>query len=256
MASSSGKTFDQVNATAANTKYTINKYKWHPYVTIDGKRWATENIGATATNPNGHYFAWGYTEGCVRNSANDGWVLASDNTTARQFNNSTYTSKTASTFEDAAYANWGGDWRMPTSDEFHTLLKNRFSAWTNNFNSQSVKGLIVWEAQSGDAGYYKPANYSSNQICRKIEDNGTTSYESHLVSYNYESTTPLIFFPAAGYGNISTLSTSSNYFWSSTFDSSGKALILNFRQVNPNDDLQTKCACMQYIGMPIRPVSD
>lgn len=26
--------------------------------------------------------------------------------------------------DDAAHVNWGGDWRMPTKDEFDDLLKN------------------------------------------------------------------------------------------------------------------------------------
>ena len=48
--------------TVANTKYTIDDNGWHPYVTIGGKKWATENFGATDEDRFGSYhsgFNWG-----------------------------------------------------------------------------------------------------------------------------------------------------------------------------------------------------
>ena len=111
----------KTDATAANTKYTIGNTNWHPYVTIDGKKWATMNVGATSETDAGHYFAWGYAEGCVRNTANSGWVLASDNTTEKDFDTADFPNRDASSFQDAATSNWGGSWRMPTRAEFEAL---------------------------------------------------------------------------------------------------------------------------------------
>ena len=112
----------KTDATAANTKYTINNGNWHPYVTIDGKKWATMNVGATSETDAGHYFAWGYAEGCVRNTAGSGWVLASDNTTVKDFGTEDFPNRDASSFQDAATSNWGGSWRMPTKAEFEALV--------------------------------------------------------------------------------------------------------------------------------------
>ena len=109
----------KTDATAANTKYTINNGNWHPYVTIGGKKWATMNIGATSETDAGHYFAWGHAEGCVRNTS--GWVLASDNTTEKDFDTEDFPNRDASSFQDAATSNWGGSWRMPTNAEFEEL---------------------------------------------------------------------------------------------------------------------------------------
>ena len=47
-----------------------------------GPYWATTNIGASTPEEYGYYFAWGYTEGCVRNSSNDGWVKADDSSSS------------------------------------------------------------------------------------------------------------------------------------------------------------------------------
>lgn len=57
----------KTDATAANTKYTIGNTNWHPYVTIDGKKWATMNIGATSAIEVGKYFMWGEITGLTSN---------------------------------------------------------------------------------------------------------------------------------------------------------------------------------------------
>lgn len=223
-------------------------------------KWAKVNIGAIKPADFGHYFAWGYTDGCVRNSANSGWVSVSD-MTAKQFDKTTdFPNLDNTSFQDAATANWGSNWRMPTSDEFLALLKNMPSEWGENYNSTGVNGLIVWNKPgSSDAGYYKPSTYNGtdNKKCRKMNDDGTsTSGIEHTFSNYDTSTDDHIFFPAAGFGNNSLLNTSSNYFWSSTFVSSGKAHILFFQKKDTGDDIHAKYGGFQQIGMPIRPVSD
>lgn len=237
----------------------------HEYVMIKAKyngstetyrKWALMNSGATKPEDFGHYFAWGYTDGCVRNSTNNGWVSVSD-MTAKQFDETTdFPNLDDTSFQDAATANWGGDWRMPTSDEFLALLKNMPSEWGENYNSTGVNGLIVWNKPgSSDAGYYKPSTYNGtdNKKCRKMKDDGKSENGIEHTFSDYDtSTDDHIFFPAAGFGNNSLFYTSSNYFWSSTFVSSGKAHNLNFR----NTDILAKQEGFQQMGMPIRPVSD
>ena len=65
-ATSTGKSFDAVNVTAAGKAYTVRNEGWHPYVELGGTKWATMNIGATAeTGPGsyGDYFMWGEIKG-------------------------------------------------------------------------------------------------------------------------------------------------------------------------------------------------
>ena len=133
LASSSGKTFDQANATAANTKYTINNGNWHPYVTIGGKKWATMNIGATSATEAGTYFAWGDVTGQTPSgstfSTSFDWGHAPFNNGASGYDATYFASVKDSECpggilalkNDAANANWGGSWRMPTQAEFEAL---------------------------------------------------------------------------------------------------------------------------------------
>ena len=133
LASSSGKTFDQANATAANTKYTINNGNWHPYVTIGGKKWATMNIGVTSATEAGTYFAWGDVTGQTPSgstfSTSFDWAQAPFNNGASGYNATYFASVKDSECpggilalkNDAANANWGGSWRMPTKAEFEAL---------------------------------------------------------------------------------------------------------------------------------------
>ena len=43
--------------------------------------------------------------------------------------------------DDAARVHMGGDWRMPTMDEFQELLDNTNNAWVDNFKGTGVNGM-------------------------------------------------------------------------------------------------------------------
>lgn len=124
-----GTNLSEAKTIAANTIYNIGSMDaseidpntYHAYVEINGLKWATMNVGATSETDAGHYFAWGYAEGCVRNTAGSGWVLASDNTIEKYFDTADFPNRDASSFQDAATSNWGGSWRMPTRAEFEAL---------------------------------------------------------------------------------------------------------------------------------------
>ena len=42
--------------------------------------------------------------------------------------------------DDAARANMGGDWRMPTKAEFQELIDNTTNQWVTNYNGSGVNG--------------------------------------------------------------------------------------------------------------------
>ncbi len=65
-------------------------------------KWAGWNIGATKPEEIGGYYAWGETA------------------TKETYSRSTWTA-TTETFQDAATANWGDNWRMPTLREMNEL---------------------------------------------------------------------------------------------------------------------------------------
>ena len=120
-----------------------------------GPYWATTNIGAEKPEDYGYYFWWGDTVGYKRE--NNKWVASDGSNSNFSFtsdNTSTY-NKSVSTLQsegwitsggvlspehDAAQRHWGGDWRMPTKQEFDDLDSKCDWIWTT---LNGIKGYIV-----------------------------------------------------------------------------------------------------------------
>lgn len=113
------------------TSGTINGYDWVDLGLPSGLKWATCNIGAENPEDYGDYYAWGETE-----------------------TKSTYTEENSITYGveiedisgnpeyDAATANWGSTWRMPTKEDCAELVNECTWQWTtqNGVNGQKVTG--------------------------------------------------------------------------------------------------------------------
>ena len=109
--------------------------------------WATMNVGANASEEYGDYFAWGETEPKdIYNWSTYKWCNGSQRTqtkycTALRFG--TVDNKTVLELaDDAAQANWGGTWRMPTKEEIDDLVYLCSWEWTtqNGVSGQKVTG--------------------------------------------------------------------------------------------------------------------
>ena len=99
-----------------------DQYNGYEYVDLglpSGLKWATCNVGATSPEDYGDYFAWGETspkaEYTIENSITYGEQMSDISGNAQY---------------DAATANWGGIWRMPTKDEMQELLDYCEFEWT------------------------------------------------------------------------------------------------------------------------------
>ena len=183
----------------------------HEYVDLGlSVKWATCNVGATKPEEYGDYFAWGETQPKSNyNWSSYKWCRGSYDTQTKYCTDSYYgtvdNKTTLDLSDDAARANWGGSWRMPTDAELTELREQ--CTWT-------------WTTQNGVYGY-------------KV-----TSKKS---GYTNKS----IFLPAAGYRYDSSLSNagSGGYYWSSSLDTdtpygawyvcfySGSVLRLNYYRV-------------------------
>ena len=110
-------------------------------------KWATFNVGATKPEEYGDYFAWGETEPKeVYNWSTYKWCKGSEKSQTKYCTSSSYGTVDNKTVleaaDDAARANWGGSWRMPTKAEQDELRNNCTWTWTtqNGVNGYKVTG--------------------------------------------------------------------------------------------------------------------
>ena len=120
-------------------------------------KWATCNVGANNPEDYGDYFAWGETTTKDTYSwSTYKYCNGSSSTLTKYCNNSSYVNngftdnKTQLELsDDAARANWGGSWRMPTDAE-KTELRTECT-WT-------------WTTQNGKNGYTVTSKSNGNSI--------------------------------------------------------------------------------------------
>ena len=120
---------------------TPEENKDHDYVDLglpSGTLWATCNVGANTPEEYGDYFAWGETKPKdVYSWSTYQYCVGSNNTLTKYCSRSMYgyngftDSLTILLPEDdAAIANWGDGWRMPTRQEWQELFNNTTYTWT------------------------------------------------------------------------------------------------------------------------------
>ena len=145
-------------------------------------KWANMNVGAEAVTDYGTYFAWGETAGITVSGASStvvgspaktifnwytyAWCNGASSSMTKystsasywddNINNDTPDNKTQlDEGDDAARANWGGDWRMPTKDELNALYATKLASgytWTWKTNYNSVSGCNGWEITCSATG--------------------------------------------------------------------------------------------------------
>lgn len=106
--------------------------------------WRAWNVGASKPEDYGNYFAWGETSSKSSYSWNNYKFGHSQNGEFSKYDTGLGTdNKTVLEAEDdAATANLGGNWRMPTYKEWKELVENCTWTWTtrNGVNGMQVKG--------------------------------------------------------------------------------------------------------------------
>lgn len=117
----------------------------HPHAVDLGLsvKWACCNVGANSPEEYGDYFAWGETspKSCYTPENYQHWVGYYD-CGVWCIEYVTLNSDISGTQYDAATANWGGAWRMPTYSELNELKSSCTWEWTtlNGVDGQRVTG--------------------------------------------------------------------------------------------------------------------
>ena len=121
----------------------------HAYVEIGGIKWATMNIGANSITDGGLYFQWGDTQGYTETQVGtdktfdfSDYKWTNDNGSTFTKYNATDNKLTLDISDDAVNAAWGGNWRMPTINEYSTLAEAANCIFTEDYQGSGVSGII------------------------------------------------------------------------------------------------------------------
>ena len=126
-------------------------------------KWAPWNVGASKAEENGAYFAWGeinakktynwgtyywMAEGKSDWTNINKYQIADGQFSADWYAKDQFIGDGKSTLEsedDAATANWGSGWRMPTMAELEELMNEDNCTWTwvENYNDSDLNGYEV-----------------------------------------------------------------------------------------------------------------
>ena len=186
----------------------------HTYVDLglpSGLLWATCNVGADTPDDYGDYFAWGETQPKDNFSwTNYQYCMGSFNTLTKYCNNPdigyngfTDDLTTLLPEDDAATANWGDNWRMPTEGEWQELYENTTVTWTTQ---NGVRGRL-FTASNGNSIFLPASGYSNESVPEAagiIGDYWTSSldtdYPSGALSFFFNSSNYYIGFCNRLYG--------------------------------------------------------
>ena len=113
-------------------------------------KWASMNVGAKKVSGFGSYFAWGETQPKDYYSWNTYAWSKGDSQFLTKYSTTDRKSQLAP-IDDAARANMGGEWRMPTVDEYEELMNPDNCKWE-------------WTAQDGVNGYKITSKKTGNSI--------------------------------------------------------------------------------------------
>lgn len=196
--------------------YTLNKDSFVDMGLPSGRLWAKCNVGALKETDYGYYFSWGNLNG---HSEGSGY----------NFNETNYNASPAASIstdltvsQDAARANFGKAWRMPTKDEFVELLNSEYTEFVDT-SGNVISGTDKRTTVNGVVGF---------RIKSKANGN-------------------ILFFPATGHYSGTSISDKgvNCIYWTSSFYSNVYAYNINVGSI-----VYAKTYAQRYFGIAIRPV--
>ena len=152
-------------------------FNGHDYVDLglpSHTLWATQNVGARKPSDYGLYFAWGDAQGYSADQIGNGegqkkfsedysdykWYLSGTiDENNLKFTKYTTPGAILDLEDDAAHVHMGGDWHMPTPNQFQELLDNTTSTLTTRggvngrlFTSKNGKSIFIPAAGTAENG--------------------------------------------------------------------------------------------------------
>lgn len=179
----------------------------HPHM-IDlglpsGNKWACCNIGASLPSEYGNYYAWGETAPKdVYDWSTYKWYKSDNNdsgytkycTVSYNGYNGFVDNKTELDLEDdAATANWGSGWRMPSLTQIQELIDNCTSEWTT---INGVNGRLFKSKKNSASLFLPAAGYRGGSSLSHAGTGG--DYWSRTLNASYPSLAYYLHFYSGG----------------------------------------------------------
>ena len=174
--STSAADAEQVEGVTVSGK--VGSYTYVDLGLPSGTLWATCNVGASKPTEYGDYFAWGETSPKksydwstykYMAEGKSSWKYITKYTTADGLTSGVWYDTDGNFIgdslltllpeDDAATANWGAGWRMPTKAEQDELRHGCDWEWTSNFNGSGVAGRIGTSLYNGNVVFLPAAGY-------------------------------------------------------------------------------------------------
>lgn len=140
-------------------------------------KWATCNVGADKPMEYGSYFAWGEVN---TKKIYDWKTYAHCSGDAKKLTRYCLLpaygdvdgKNELGSADDAATANWGAEWRIPTMNEFSELMKKCQVKWMSNYRQSGIPGYKI-TAKNGNFIFLPAAGFYRIQ---KAEEVGVRGY--------------------------------------------------------------------------------
>ena len=135
-------------------------------------KWATCNLGASAPEEYGDYFAWGelkpknkYTTDNYRFGSgvpfkkyqSDTKVVVKHLFRANETKTVGDNKSVLDAEDDAAAVQLGGKWHIPTKEQIKELMSNTESTWVSNYNGSGVNGILLTSKSDNSKKLFLPA---------------------------------------------------------------------------------------------------
>ncbi len=154
-------------------------------------KWASCNVGATAPEEYGRYYAWGETE--EKNDYSWDTYKYCNGTSTSMTKYCTVDNKTTlEPCDDVATVKWGGSWRMPTRAEQDELRNSCTWTWTT---LNGVKGYRV-TGPNGNSIFLPAAGYRGGT---GVNYRGSLGYYWSSSFYSYYSNDAYYLYFSSGY---------------------------------------------------------
>ena len=144
-----------------------SKHVGHTYVDLGlSVKWATCNLGANSHEEGGDTYAWGEIEPSIYDGT-PGWDRYKwsdeDGVKMKKYNTIDNITK-LELQDDAAHVKWGGNWRIPSYDEWCELFTNCDGKYVTQ-NGES--GLLLTSKRNGNTIFIPSCAYWTNSLYTK-----------------------------------------------------------------------------------------